>query len=298
MAMQSVRFTAGDSFVVGNLHLPEDYGPNKRYPALITGGSLTAVKEMMGGTYAAEMAKRGYVALAIDYRHYGESGGKARQYEDPLAKTEDLSAAVTYLASRSDVRADSIGLVGVCTSGGTVLYAAARDNRIAAVACVASHLAEPAITPQLYGGAEAVEQRRAAGRAAQSKFMRTGENDMIVAYHNTDQRASHVGPMEYYMDPTRGGGVREWTNAFAVMSWEPWLDFDPVSEAAQVSLPALIVHTDRCALPDQARKVYELLKGPKSLHWTDGYHFDFYDGVEKVREAANAADAHFREHMG
>ena len=111
----------------------------------------------MGGIYAAEMGRRGVMALAIDYRHYGESGGEPRQYENPETKAEDLVAAVTYLASRQDVRPGSVGLLGICTSGGTVLYAAARDSRVGAVASVASHLAEPSITPTLYGGPEGVE---------------------------------------------------------------------------------------------------------------------------------------------
>ncbi|WP_149194434.1 alpha/beta hydrolase [Luteimonas suaedae] len=297
VSVQKVRFTVGDSFVVGNLYLPADYMGGRRYPAAAIGGSLTAVKEMMGGIYAAEMARRGYVALSIDYRHYGESGGVARQYEDPETKADDLVAAVTYLASREDVRPDGIGLLGICTSGGTVLYAAARDARVAAVASVAGHLSEPAVTnPMLYGGREGVEQRRAAGRAARAEYERTGENRMVLAYHDTDQSASHVGPMEYYMDKSRGGGVREWKNSFAVMSWEPWLDFDPISEAARVTTPALIVHSDGCALPDQARKVHDLLQGPKTLRWTDGLHFDFYDGA-KVPEAADAVAQHFERYL-
>jgi fermentation-respiration switch protein FrsA (DUF1100 family) len=294
---RKVRFPAGDSFVVGNLYLPTDYRAGVRYPAVVIGGSLTAVKEMMGGIYAGEMARRGYLALAIDYRHYGESGGDARQYEDPNSKADDLVAAVTWLASREDVRPHGIGLLGVCTSGGTVLYAAVRDTRVAAVASVASHLSDPEVTnPMLYGGPDGVEQRRTAGRAARAEYERTGRNAMILAYHDTDQTASHVGPMEYYMDRTRGGGVAEWTNAFAVMSWEPWLDFDPVSEAARVTAPTLMVHSDGCALPDQARKAYDLLQGPKTLHWTDGFHFDFYDGT-KVPEAADVVARHFSNHL-
>lgn len=297
VAVHKVRFAAGDSFLVGNLYMPANYRADGRYPAIVVGGSLTAVKEMMGGIYAAEMARRGYIALSIDYRHYGESGGRARQYEDPEAKAEDHAASVTFLASRSDVRPESIGLLGICTSGGTVLYAAARDDRIAAIASVASHLAEPAVTnPLLYGGPEGVEQRRAAGRTARAEYERTGQNRMIPAYHNSDPSASHVGPMEYYMDETRGGGVIEWTNAFAVMSWEPWLAFDPIRETGRITTPALIVHSDGCALPDQARKAYDLLQGPKTLHWTDGNHFDFYDGG-KVPEAAHAVAQHFGKYL-
>jgi fermentation-respiration switch protein FrsA (DUF1100 family) len=293
---RKVRFAAGESFVVGNLYLPRDYDPGARYPALAVAGSLTSVKEQMGGIYAAEMARRGHVALAIDYRNYGESGGAPRQYEDPESKADDLVSAVTYLASRDDVRADGIGLLGICTSGGTVLYAAARDPRVRAVASVAGHLAEPAVTPALYGGEEGVARRRAEGRAARERYLSTGDNAMILAYSDKDRSASHFGPMQYYMDKSRGGGVPEWKNAFAVMSWEPWLDFDPVSRASEVTAPALVVHSDDCALPDLARKVYQRLGGPKFVHWTTGDHFEFYDG-RKVPEAADAAAEHFHVHL-
>jgi fermentation-respiration switch protein FrsA (DUF1100 family) len=244
------------------------------------------------------MAKHGFMALAIDYRHYGESGGEPRQYKHPETKAEDLSAAVTYLTARQDVRPDGVSLLGICTSGGTVLYAAARDDRVASVTAVAGHFAEPAITPALYGGAEGVERRRAAGRAARADYERRGRNSLILSYHNEDQSASHVGPMEYYMDRARGGGVPQWRNEFAMMSWEPWLAFDPIGEAERVTVPTLIVHSDGCALPGQARKAHDRLAGPKALHWTTGYHFDFYDGAAKVPETAGVVARYFHTAAG
>lgn len=294
--VRKVWFPAGDSYAVGNLYYPGTYRRQHRHPAVVIAGSLTSVKEQMAGIYATELAARGYLALAIDYRNYGESGGAIRQYEDPDSKTLDLLAALDWLATRRDVAEDRLLALGICTSGGTVLYAAARSPRIRALACVASHLAEPAVTPNLYGGDEGVAERRAAGRRAEARYRSTGENSLIFAYSNVDQSASHPGPNEYYMDPERGGGVAAWRNEFAEMSWNPWLDFDPVSEAAKVTAPTLIVHSDDCALPDQARKVHDLLAGPKALHWTTGYHFDFYDERVKVSESVAAVAAHFEQH--
>lgn len=80
--------------------------------------SLNSVKEQMGGTYTAELVKRGFVSLAIDYRHYGESGG-ARQYEHPLVKAENLSASAAYLASRSNVSPERIGCSGYSSRAAT-----------------------------------------------------------------------------------------------------------------------------------------------------------------------------------
>jgi fermentation-respiration switch protein FrsA (DUF1100 family) len=300
---ERVRIPIAGTHIVGHLYLPQDYSANQRYPALAIAGSLTSVKEQMGGIYAAEMAQRGIIGLAIDYRNYGESGGTIRQYEDPAAKVEDLAAAVAYLSSRPDCRPDGVGLLGVCTSGGTVVQAAARDKNVKAVATVAGHFAEPSGAPAFYAamfstGPEIVDRLREQGKAARELYDRTGENTLILAYSNTNRSASHLGPMEYYIDHARGAGVPQWQNAFAVMSWGPWLDFDPVSDASRVSAPTLVVHSDGCVMPDNARKVYDNLNGEKSLHWASGNHFEFYDGPDKVHEAADVAAEHFRKYLG
>ena len=54
---------------------------------------MTSVKEQVTGVYAAAFAVRGIAALAIDHRHYGESGGQPRQYEYSAHKIEDLRRA-------------------------------------------------------------------------------------------------------------------------------------------------------------------------------------------------------------
>ncbi|OHV19563.1 twin-arginine translocation pathway signal protein [Rhizobium sp. RSm-3] len=292
----TVSFASGDSYVVAHLYLPEGHDPAKRYPAVAVGGSFTSVKEQMGGIYGGEMARRGVMALAIDYRNYGQSGGAKRQYEDPAAKAEDLSAALRYLSSRPDV--SGTGLLGICTSAGTALYTAAEDGNVGAVAAVAGYYAEPELMTAMMNGRDIIERLRADGRLAQEIYDKTGEIKTILTYHNADETAAHLSPSEYYMDQTRGGGVRSWRNEFAVMAWEHWIDFDPVSRASRVTAPTLMIHSEGSAFPDQARKVYGLLAGPKDLHWAEGAQFDFYDQGDAVGDAADRVAAHFRATLG
>lgn len=275
-----VSFESGNGSVVAHLHLPSRYDPTWRYPAVAIGGSMSSVKEQMADTYAGELAQRGIIALAIDYRNFGESSGAKRQCEDPASKAEDLSAALRFLKIRPDV--SGTGLLGICTSGGTVLYTAATDANVRAVATVAGYFADPEFTLKMFGP-EGVEQRRASGREALKRFDKTGVIDTVRAYDPVDKTAASTSPSEYYMDTSRGGGVRSWRNEFALMGWEGWLDFNPVAQATAVTAPALIIHSDGSAFPDQARRVHELLGGPKHLHWTEGKHFDFYDRPETVR---------------
>jgi len=291
----TVGFRSGNGHVIGHLYYPQEYDASRRYPAVAVGGPFTTVKEQVGGTYAAEMARRGIMAIAIDYRNYGESSGITRQYEDPATKSEDLSAALQFLARRSDVSAT--GLLGICTSGGNILYPSASDSQVKAIATVAGFFMDDFLQPKLFGGEEGLQRRKSAGREAREHYDNTGEITMIKAYHPTDQTAASVSPSQYYMDENRGGGVRAWRNAFAVMSWEKWISFDPVSQASGVSVPALIVHSQAAALPAQAQKVHDLLKGPKELCWIEEAqtHFDFYDNPAIVAKAANRVAAHFHE---
>lgn len=293
---EKIQFISEGLVIVGNLYKPKDFDPTRTYGAVITGGSLTSVKEQMAGAYAEKMAERGLVALAFDYRNFGESEGMPRQYEDPKLKLEDMQAATAYLLSLPFVK--SIGALGICTSAGNVAYLAANDKRISAMGTVAAWLPDNTILPLLYGSQEKVQALRREGADAKKRFAATGENRIILAYHNTDNTASHIGPMEYYMDKTRGGGVAEWKNEFAVMSWEPWLDFDPMSKASKITAPVMMVHSDGCALPDNAKKFYEELPGEKELVWGDGYHFDYYDQPKQMNLAADKVGEFFLKNLG
>ena len=187
------------------------------------------------------------------------------------------------------------GLLGVCTSGGNVLDAAARDGNVGAVATVAGMFTEPSLQLAMRG-AEGIEARKKEGRAAKTAYAQAGVIELIKAYHDTDQTAANVAPLPYYFDAARGA-VPAWRNEFAVMAWEAMLDFDPVSAASRVTAPTLIVHSEGSAFPDQARKTHALLAGPKELYWAEGAHLDFYDQADQVRDAADHVVGHFRQHL-
>jgi uncharacterized protein len=292
---EKVQFLSDGLVLVGNLYKPANFNENQKYGAVITGGSLTSVKEQMAGTYAEKLAEKGLIALAFDYRNYGESEGMPRQYEDPNLKLKDLEAATTFLQALPFV--NSVGALGVCTSGGNVAYLAAEDKRIKAVATVAAWLPDNNVLPMLYGSVENLQTLRKAGNEAKKLFTEQGENKIILAYHNTDKTASHVGPMEYYMDTKRGGGVKEWKNEFAVMSWESWLDFAPMDKATKITTPFMMVHSDGSALPDNAKKFYNALQGEKELVWGDGYHFDYYDQSKQVNTAIEKVSIFFLKNL-
>jgi fermentation-respiration switch protein FrsA (DUF1100 family) len=101
--------------------------------AIAVGGPFGAVKEQSSGLYAQTMAERGFVTLAFDPSHTGESGGEPRNVASPDINTEDFSAAVDFLGLQPNVDRERIGIIGICGWGGMALNAAAVDKRVMAV---------------------------------------------------------------------------------------------------------------------------------------------------------------------
>jgi fermentation-respiration switch protein FrsA (DUF1100 family) len=260
--------------LVGNLFTPERFDENGRYQAVIVEGSFSSVKEQMPGTYAQKFADQGFVALAFDYAHYGESAGEPRQLESPADKLSDLQAAVSYLTGLPCVQA--VGMVGVCTSGGNAAYLGAAEPRIKALATVAALLPGPALYSMMYGE-EGVAQRKEAAANSRRKYEETGEVDFVPAYSEVDQSAVNYGPagsFDYYVNETRGN-VPEYRNEAALMGLEEFLELDPVSKASSITTPTMVVHSDESAFPDEAKKLYEGIQGEKELVWADGNHYDY-----------------------
>lgn len=48
-----------------------------------------------------------------------------------------------------------------------------------------------------------------------------------------------------------------------------------------------MVHSDGCAFPDQARRFYDRLAGPRRLTWLGGTHFDYYDSAVHLDHAVD-----------
>src|SRR5246127_5384610 len=122
--------------MAGILFVPPNMDKTKKYPALAVAHPFGGVKEQTAGTYARKMAEKGYVTLAFDASHQGESGGYPRDTENPAERMEDIRCAVDYLTTLPIVDEDRIGLLGVCAGGSYVMAVAPTEMRAKAVASV------------------------------------------------------------------------------------------------------------------------------------------------------------------
>lgn len=116
--------------LVADMYMPKN--TQGKFAAIAVSGPFGAVKEQSSGLYAQTLAERGFLTIAFDPSFTGESEGQPRNVASPDMNTEDFSAAVDYLITRTDVDAERIGILGVCGWGGFAINAAANDTRIKA----------------------------------------------------------------------------------------------------------------------------------------------------------------------
>jgi dienelactone hydrolase len=290
----TVTFKSGEAMLTGNLYLPADFDLSRRYPGVIVGGTWTSVKEQMSDRYASRLAEQGYAALDYDFRNYGESEGEPRQFESPALKIEDNRSAIDYLLTLPFIDADRIGALGICASAGYMAGTIVVDPRVKSFGVVAPWLHNAELVKTVYGGEEGVQAKLEAARTSQQKYEATGEVDYVPACDPNDPNAAMPLPLDFYTNPQRGA-IPEWTNRFAVMAWQGWLEFDGVGYGANITVPTAVIHSEKAALPDGAKQFYRSLTGTKTSRWIDGEQIDFYDQEPQVSESVAFVVDHFNQ---
>ena len=286
---EKVFFQSEGLKVVGSLFRPENYkGNSSLLPGVLVAGAMTGVKEQVAGSYAERIAKSGFVTLAIDHRHFGESEGEPRQHEDPAKKMEDFKNAISFLSTIEDIDREKIGACGISMGGGYMLQLAAFDRRIKAVSIVASGFNLGDTLVEMLGKEGFINFLKEHNKARQ-KHYETGEVQYIPAVATDNKPAAMTGdePFEYY--GTSRAWSPGWVNRYTTESIENLMSYNAVTYAHHVSpTPLLIVHgrKDKYCLPKFAQQVYDEAGEPKEIMWVDtANHIDLYDNDKYVGSA-------------
>lgn len=288
---ERVVFSVDSVDVVGVLRVPLGASSSA---ALVFAGPLTSVKEQATGNYAIAMAARGFVTLTFDHRHFGESDGFPRQYEHPGRKVDDFRAAFGFLQRRPEVDAERVGAVGICAGAGYLAPAIAGDARVKAWGAVAGFFHDAAEQRKLLG--DAYEPALDHAVAAREEFEDTGEAATIPAVRDGEITIPFAEMFAYF--GTDRGRVPNYVNELAIMSREHMLSWDAQSSAYDITVPTLLVHSEKALAPDLARKFFSALGGLKEQVWVDSErHVDFYDRPERIDTAADHLTRHFRAHL-
>src|SRR5262249_14587534 len=240
---ERVTFTSQGLRLAGDLRVPADSphaeagGP----PALAFAGPLSGVKDQVVGNSAERLAAAGYVPLAFDHRNFGDSEGEPRQHEDAAGKLADLRDAVGYLASRPEVDADRVGVVGVCLGGGYAVRAGAFDPRVRAIAGVGGaynspHRLKQRLGPGGYRGmpARPVEDLERERQGGEISYLPAVSPDGPALMPGQE-------PFDYYGTERSTSAV--WENRMTVDSRFQLLTLDSLGAAEFLDrTPFLVVH--------------------------------------------------------
>ncbi|MBS1596080.1 MAG: alpha/beta hydrolase [Bacteroidetes bacterium] len=293
--MKKVTFQSEGLNLVGNLFFPTNFDENQKYPAVIADGSWTTVKEQMQGLYAQALAEKGFVTLAFDHKYFGESEGQPREFENHEAKVKDIKDALTYLQTLPYVDKDNIAGLGVCASGAYMMQAVSEDSRFKALGTVVAWLMTPETAKLFYGGDEGTQLRINKALAAKKKFAETGVAEYVSAYDPNNMEAAMFFPVDYYAKTDRGA-VPSWKNNFAVMSWEKWLTYDGIASSKRISVPTIMIASEKQFLPDGSKAAFANLKNPQSkIEWFNEFeHMDFYDNPKAIASAVDSIATQFK----
>lgn len=285
--------------IAGDLYLPEDFNPSRKYAAIISGHPFGGVKEQSGGLYAQTMAERGFVTLAIDLSYNGESGGQPRHSATPEGYVEDIQAAVDFIGTRPFVDRDRIGVIGICGSGCFAVSAAATDPRIKAVATVSMYDMGRA-SRQGLNDVITLEERKALlkhiGEQRWKEFEGAPTEYAIGTPEHPD-KADAVGQEFYDYYRTPRGHHPSSTTATTLNSTPALMNFFPFANIELLSpRPVLFIAGEHAHSRYFSEDAYQLASEPKELYIVPGAgHVDLYDRVNLI--PFDKLESFFKEHL-
>jgi dienelactone hydrolase len=277
--------------MAGDLYLPKNRKPDEKFPAIVLCAGTGGTKGGTQARIAPIFARNGFVVLAFDYRGWGDSESQLMAV-DPQPKpdanneltikvkalrwqmnytdqTEDIRAAISFLAGESNVDKDRIALWGSSYGGGLVTTMAALDSR---VKCVAAQV------PGMGGRAP---RAIAAALDLHTKQAR-GETEPVPI-----ETGKMTGKMERYsnmrVNPAKSVG------------------FNSVEAAERITSPIIFIVAENEELSDNANveKVHKGLLGrgvPSAYHVIQGItHYGIYR--EGFEEATKLELAFFQAHL-
>ncbi len=253
-AQRSVTIWSDGTRMVGDLYLPKSSSPDQQIPAVAfcngTGGTRKGTPARLGPMFAAA----GFAFLAFDYRGWGDSDSplmalekqptpddkgeltlrvRALRWQMNYAdQTDDIRAAISYLAGEPGIDSQRIGIMGSSYGGGLVTWMAANDPR---VKCVVAQV------PGMGGG--------------------RGDEAVRRAYElHTQQARGEIEPVPFETGKLGGKLVQ-----YNQMRSNPAksIGYSAIDAAQQIKVPTLIIDAEKEELMDirqNGQKVADILK--------------------------------------
>ena len=275
--------------LAADLYIPKTTAGDK-LSAIAVSGPFGAVKEQSSGLYAQALAERGFLTIAFDPSFTGESGGQPRGVASPDINTEDFSAAVDYLATRPDVDAERIGIIGICGWGGFAINAAANDTRIKATVASTMYDISRGTANGYFDAADNADARykmRQELNAQRTEDYRTGiYPHTVMNPEPADDAPQFVKDYYDYYKTERGYHPRSINSG---LGWNKtsnlaFLNAPILAYADEIRSAVLVVHGEKAHSRYFSEGAFKKLKGGnKELMIIPGaVHTDLYDRTDII----------------
>ena len=274
--------------LVGYLFMPDKL--QGKAQAIVIGHPMGASKEQAAAVYAAQLAAKGFVTLAIDQQFWGESGGSPRHAIAPDLYAEAFSAAVDFLGTRDFVDPEKIGILGICGSGSFVISAAKIDPRMKAVATVSMYNIGEMRRSGLNHSQNLEQRKKVIADAAAARYdnflgkerpLTGGAPFSIDDNSPAPRKASYAfyrgrGAFQPAHETPEMNTRSDKASNAAFMNFYPFNDIETISPR-----PMLFIMGEKAHSQPFTKDAYAKAAEPKELFIVPGAdHFDLYDKLD------------------
>lgn len=307
VTVEKVSFPNQYKMKVGaNLFRPKAPATGGKRPAIIVGHPMGAVKEQAANLYAAKLAERGFVTLAIDLSFWGESEGEPRNAVSAEIYTEDFSAAADFLGTREFVDRNGIGVIGICGSGSFAVSAAKIDPRLKAIATVSMYDMGAASRNGLKNAVTLEQRKQALAKAAEQRYAEFLGGEVEYTSGTVHSLTGESTPIErefyeFYRTPrgefTPEGASPQTTTHPTLTSNVKFMNFYPFNDIETISpRPMLFITGADAHSREFSEDAYSRAAEPKELYIVPGAgHVDLYDRTSLI--PFDKLDAFFKENL-
>lgn len=299
--MQKVRYDNHGIEMAANLYFPENFDKSKKYPVIVVGHPGGGVKEQAAGLYAKLLAEKGFITIAFDASHQGESGGLPRHLEDPDKRTGDYTATVDYLTTLPYVDNEKIAMLGICAGGGYATAATLRDPRVKALTTVSAYH----VSNRNWDGSEisaadkrAFLQNVAAQRTAEANGAELKTID-VLEKPNAGTPRDLAQAYDYYL--TERGYYPTAQNKFLFSGMGKFMYVDRIAGIEELlTQPLLVIAGDEAGSRWQSDLIFERAKSAKDKEFMlikGATHMTMYDNLDHIHQALDKAVPFFKKHL-
>ena len=261
---EKVSFSNQYKMKVGaRLFLPKELEEGRKYPAVIVGHPMGAVKEQSAGLYATKLAECGFVTLALDLSFWGESDGEPRNAVLPDVYSENFSGSFAISAAKIDPRLKAIATVSMYDMG-----AASRNGL------------KHALSPE--------QRQRIIAQAAEQRYAEFLGGEPLYTGGTVHELTAESTPIErefyeFYRTPrgefTPDGATPRTTTHPTLTSNVKFMNFYPFADIKTISpRPMLFIAGENAHSREFSEDAYRLAAEPKELYLVpDAGHVDLYD---------------------